>query len=533
MDLSIAIITAPRPVPTIDLTIVELRHGGFHQPLTVFAEPGSRIDDSPGVIVRRNPECLGLWGNWLQAAAALLTETDSPFVMICEDDLLLSRGAAAGLQQAMESLSHDSWGIASLYTPLHNVRHQDGGGLGRMRRRRTVLGGGEGWRRLQSASAHWGALAWCFTRESLEELLHSPAVLLHPGTQGTDSIVSAALRETGRRFYSHIPSLCGHSGAHNSSVGHWTVDEMDPVRFDPDYDPTDVRNGNGSPRAVRGTTTVPAGDRPVYDCDVIIPYYRGVRWLGQTIEATLAQNFVNCHIHLINDDSPEDDTQIRRAFRAYPNLHWYRNLANVGPYRSYHQVWTRLRSEFFAVQDADDVPLPNRLWRAIHALETTGAEIYGAAMEQMLSPDVPRNDEWNRNYVRQIPFHTSGNRGTFSPLGNVTNGTMVCRRKTFERLNGFAGIATCSCDLEFITRAHYAGCRFYYDTAVIAVRRVHHRSLSRGGDYRMGTAARAESLAEWGRRYELYRAAASDFDYAAFGTLHDADPDLTIEVTDD
>lgn len=517
MDLSIGIITAPRPVPTIDLTITELRHGGFDQPLTVFAEPGSVVDDWPGVTVHRNPNRLGLWANWLQAAAALLRETDSQFLMVCEDDLLLCRGAAAGLKQAMDSLPRDTWGIASLYTPLHNVR-------GRV--------DGNGWQDLSSAADQWGALAWCFTRESLTELLHSPRVLLHEGAEGTDSIVSAGLRETGLRFYSHVPSLCGHSGAHNSSVEHWTLDAMNAVRFDPDYVPPPLA-ANGAPRAIRGTTTVPAGQRPRYACDVVIPYYRGVRWLGQTIEATLAQNFVDCHIHLINDDSPEDDGEVRRAFCGYPNLHWYRNLTNLGPYRSYHQVWTRLRTGFFAVQDADDIPLPNRLWRAIHALETSGAEIYGAAMEQMLSPDVPRDDHWNRNYLVQSPFHSSGNRGGLSPMGNVTNGTMVCRRGTFERLNGFAGMYSCSCDVEFITRAHYQGCRFFYDDAVVAVRRVHHRSLSRGGEFRMGSRGRAESLAEWERRYALYRNATIDFDFAAYGALHDADADLTIEVSHD
>ena len=34
-------------------------------------------------------------------------------------------------------------------------------------------------------------------------------------------------------------------------------------------------------------------------------------------------------------------------------------------------------------QNAADIPLPNRLWRVIDTLHTTGADIYGAAMEQM------------------------------------------------------------------------------------------------------------------------------------------------------
>jgi len=310
-----------------------------------------------------------------------------------------------------------------------------------------------------------------------------------------------------------------------------------PIRFPiqprPQRSSPPVESSADTPRIIRGTTTIPAGNRPRYECDVVIPYYRGLQWLPQTIEAILTQNAVDCHVHLINDQSPESDADVRSMFRGVPHLHWYRNAENIGPYRSYHQIWTRLETDLFAIQDADDVPLPNRLWRALHALHTSGAEIYGAAMEQMLSLDVPEVDQWNRDYVRDVPIHWSGMTGRYSPKGNVINGTMVCRRRTFERLNGFADRFCCSADIEFITRAHYAGCRFFIDEAIVSIRRVHDTSLSRGGTYRLGTPARQETLAEWARRYELYEAADDGFDYAAFGALHAADLARTVEVPND
>jgi glycosyltransferase involved in cell wall biosynthesis len=297
--------------------------------------------------------------------------------------------------------------------------------------------------------------------------------------------------------------------------------------------PPVVQPAIDSPRVIHGITTVPPGERPQYACDVVIPYYRGLRWLPQTIEAILTQNSVDCYVHLINDQSPEDDTEIRETFNNFSNLFWYRNEENIGPYRSYHQVWTRLKTDWFAVQDADDVPLPNRLWRALDALHSSGADIYGAAMEQMLSPDVPVDDDWNRRYVELVPIHSSGNASQSSPLGNVINGTMVCRRRTFERINGFAGQFTCSCDIEFITRAHFAGCRFYIDDSIVAIRRVHHTSLSRGGTYRLGTRAREVTFAEWQRRYVVYGEAKPEFEFAAYGALDEANPSLTVEVAND
>jgi len=306
-----------------------------------------------------------------------------------------------------------------------------------------------------------------------------------------------------------------------------------PACFVAESNGSDSHADGEAPRVVRGVTRIPAGERPTYECDVVIPYYRGLRWLPQTLEAVLAQNFVECHVHLINDHSPEDDTAIRRAFRGYRNLYWYRNQENIGPYRSYHQVWTRLKTDFFAIQDADDIPLPNRLWRALQALHETGAEIYGAAMEQMLSPETPTSRRTVRHYVCNLPITYSGVSGRYYPKGNLINGTMVCRCETFERLNGFAGGHHGACDVEFITRARYAGCRVCIDNSVVAIRRVHHTSLSRGSPHGVNSATRRTAVREWMRRYRLYEQATAEFDFAPFGALHEADPSRTMEVPHD
>ena len=61
---ALAMITAPRQVPTVNRTIAEARRAGFVQRLRVFAEPGSAVESSPGVEIVRNPVRLGMWPNW-------------------------------------------------------------------------------------------------------------------------------------------------------------------------------------------------------------------------------------------------------------------------------------------------------------------------------------------------------------------------------------------------------------------------------------------------------------------------------------
>lgn len=274
-----------------------------------------------------------------------------------------------------------------------------------------------------------------------------------------------------------------------------------------------------SGRIVSGMTEIPAGERPAYACDVVIPFYRGVKWLGQAIDSILAQRFADVRIHVIDDHSPEvaAAAAVRAQYAGFENVLWSQNAVNIGPYASVHRVWDRMRSGYFAVQDADDVAFPNRLWRAIHALETTGREIYGAAMEQFLDPSSSPSD-YNAQYVEGRPVHRSGEPGHYAPFGNLVNGTMVLRRETFERLNGFAN-EFCGCDMEFINRAHYAGATFFIDEAVVGLRRLHSTSLSRGGEFGMQSENRQRIQAEWDRRYLEYRVEGDKCDFAAYGTL--------------
>jgi hypothetical protein len=218
MSLAIAVITAPRPQPTFNATIGELRRAGFRERLHVFAEPHSRLGFHPDVEVHAHPQRLGMWRNWLHAARWLLCETTASRLLICEDDLSLAAGAASALAAAYRTLPWTDFGYASLYTPMHNVWGQ------------TLQ---NGWQPLSTQRIAWGSLALAFTRASLRELLHAKTTLAHGGQNGTDEVVCAATQTLGRRVYFHVPSLCAHAGGANSSVGHYSTPSTAAVGFDP------------------------------------------------------------------------------------------------------------------------------------------------------------------------------------------------------------------------------------------------------------------------------------------------------------
>ena len=219
--VAVGVITAPRPAPTLAETVRSLRRAGFGQCVHVFAEPNSVVPPALGLAVRHNPQRRGLFANWLHAARTLIGETTADFVLICEDDVLFAPCAAAALEHAIETLPRETWGYASLYTPLANI---PGDYI-------PV----EGWEPLESGAHLWGALAYCFTRESLSRLLGLPYVLAQSESAHTDQIVSHAMKELSLECHFHFPSLATHAGGENSSVGHRALPQHRAVGFRPTY----------------------------------------------------------------------------------------------------------------------------------------------------------------------------------------------------------------------------------------------------------------------------------------------------------
>ena len=231
-EISLAVLTAPRAVRTVERTLRELRRGGFEQTIYVFQEPGAGVVPQAGLRVTTNPVALGLWDNWRSSAAALVDQTDAEFILICEDDLYLAPCAALALEHALRRLPRADFGYASLYTPMHNA-----GGLPRRR----------GWRTIQNLDNYWGSLAYCYTRESLEAVLHSRAVVEHTGNL-VDNAVSRAFQELDRKCYFHFPSLVCHAGDGLSTLGHASAPRSLAVDFDYE-DRSYVESAAVSPRA--------------------------------------------------------------------------------------------------------------------------------------------------------------------------------------------------------------------------------------------------------------------------------------------
>ena len=450
-QLAIGMLTAPRPVATLERSLVELRRAGFRQDVHVFAEPGTNARTGDDVFVHRNRAKLGAWRNWCQAARYMLGSTNAPYILMCEDDIQLSICAAASLQHAMQSLPASNWGFASLYSPRHNLKQH----LGQ-----------SGWLSVK-ARGLWGALAWCFTRKSLQSVLGSRIANRHIGDRDTDLVVSQAMLSLGLHTFFHSPSLGAHTGAGISSLGHGPFAASAAVGFDADYDEYQlVADSNVSVTPVAnpqsrsgarcdGRDTVAAEDklaaantssarntvsaensvsaenavkpglsgephRPIrhsivrdaavrvrddHSVAVVVPNFNCGAYLQRCIES-LKRQTIRCEIVVVDDGSTDNSLEQLRRYDGEVRL--IRHPNNRGANAARVTGIRKSQSTWVIMADADAVYSPCYVERLLDGSRTSTAVVYcamrrkfsGTAHEEVVGQQpFDANALWWNNYI--------------------------------------------------------------------------------------------------------------------------------------
>lgn len=181
--LAAAIITSPRKVDYLAETLVSVREAGFDPTV---------VHDSTG---RDGPNA-----TYKSALKSLLT-TGADRILVFQDDLLVSRGAAEWLTAAAWPATDETLGCCSLYCATPQTQST------------------AGWWRLPldvtpETPRPWvnvmGALAFVWPRASAELFLTDP--LPAPQKDGTDRMIGAWCVNRQKSLWIHSPSLVQHIG---------------------------------------------------------------------------------------------------------------------------------------------------------------------------------------------------------------------------------------------------------------------------------------------------------------------------------
>jgi len=271
--------------------------------------------------------------------------------------------------------------------------------------------------------------------------------------------------------------------------------------------------------------TVPKHDLSRIAVDVVLPFHNTIDYVHESMKSVLEQNGVDVVVHLIDDASTVDISQLLEHYGRDSRVRIYRNTRNVGPYVSFNNVSRFFETEFVAIQDADDISLPNRLHVATTSLRLSNTDIFGGAIE-MFGDDHERTEtSVNGQFegiVRPVKQYRFSRYPTEDRIAYVINGGAVMRVDAVTRLGGFADYGEternrCGLDSEFYTRAFFAGCRFFVTRDVVLMCRRHAMSSTQNNETGWGTPKRIFSRSRLLERIEIYRQ--YDFDPRDFGGL--------------
>ncbi len=269
-------------------------------------------------------------------------------------------------------------------------------------------------------------------------------------------------------------------------------------------------------------------------CDVVLPFRDQLDFVRQSLESLLAQREVDVVIHLVDDDSREPTDDFFNSFQSHPNIRFYRNRRNLGPFSSFNNVSHFAETSMVAVQDADDISLPERLSRCCHLLEVSGADLMGSATELFGDPQIiphvahipseeahshqNRAPSQARKFFRRSKYPRRRSAGYY-----LENPTLVMKVDWFRQLGGYADFGEAKrnrtgVDTELQARAYYSRSNIAVTRDVLLRYRCHSSSATQHCSSGLGSQANQESHQELNRR--LIRYGGGSFDPRPFGSLH-------------
>lgn len=307
----------------------------------------------------------------------------------------------------------------------------------------------------------------------------------------------------------------------------FVVDEVTTVRSKIAIDPPTVGRAPDYPIERTLRQHVPGFEMQRSACDVVLPFRDDFEYVRSAMQSLLAQQEADIVIHLIDDASIENAASVLEEWEHQPNVRVYRNRKNIGPFASFNNVSEFFETEYAAVQDADDLSEPDRIFDSCNTLRLAGADLFGGAtilfgnesIQERLATEIAHSE--SSGECRRI--RSSVYPGRESDHCFLLNPTLVIRTETFRRLGGYADFGErlrnrTGIDTEFQLRALYAGCSFAISRKPVVRYRCHHSSATQHAATGMGTAPNREATAERMRRLDIFRRTA--FDPRIFGALH-------------
>ena len=119
---------------------------------------------------------------------------------------------------------------------------------------------------------------------------------------------------------------------------------------------------------------------------IILPYYKKINYIANTLNSILNQTYQNFEIILVYDDTKLDDLLlIENDFKNNPKIKVIKNARNLGAGISRNIGIKHSKGEIIAFIDADDLWLPNKLEKQTNFMKENNFQFTFCDYEKRIS----------------------------------------------------------------------------------------------------------------------------------------------------
>jgi glycosyltransferase involved in cell wall biosynthesis len=194
---------------------------------------------------------------------------------------------------------------------------------------------------------------------------------------------------------------------------------------------------------------------------VIVPVYNGEAFLREAVESALAQTHPPAEIVVCDDGSTDETPRIAQSLPVV-----YLRQENAGVSAARNAAIARATGDAFAMLDADDIWLPDKLAVQLAALASDTSAFAVCQFQFLLDPDRPL-PAWFGRENPELP-----EMGYFAPS------SWLVPRPVWERVGPFRPELRTAEDLDWFARASDAGIHRVVVPRTLLRRRVHDHNLT-------------------------------------------------------
>ena len=156
----------------------------------------------------------------------------------------------------------------------------------------------------------------------------------------------------------------------------------------------------------------------VYNCSNVLKH---------SINSILNQDFSNFEFLIMNDGSTDESHEILNNYlKLDERIQLFHNSTNLGLTKSLNLLLRESTAKYIARQDADDISLTNRFSRQLDVLESQNYDIcVSRAVKKNSKKLIPNTSYW---VPKKILFNFKN---------PYIHGTLIAKRKVFEKVNGY------------------------------------------------------------------------------------------------